>query len=125
MGLFFQKRYNEGITLDLKTLINSIRNFEGIKRKNMIQGVTTLLNDSYNINGKTVLGFGDDASAIDIDNQQLLLLATDGMWGKLMEADPWWGRILFCPGKCKRHRSHGWHTNGNDQCPVGTGSRYL
>ena len=76
--------------MDLKALINSIRNFEGIKRKNMINGVTKLLEESYNINGRTVLGFGDDASAIDIDNQQLLLLATDGMWGKLMEADPWW-----------------------------------
>jgi len=76
--------------LDLKALINSIRNFEGIKRKNMIKDVTSLLKDSYNVAGKTVLGFGDDASAIDIGNQQLLLLAADGMWGKLMEADPWW-----------------------------------
>jgi putative methanogenesis marker protein 2 len=76
--------------LDLKALINSIRNFEGIKRKNMIKDVTSLLKDSYNVAGRTVLGFGDDASAIDIGNQQLLLLAADGMWGKLMEADPWW-----------------------------------
>ena len=76
--------------MDLKDLITSIRNYEGITRKNMIKGVTSLLKDSYNITGKTVLGFGDDASAIDIDNQQLLLLATDGMWGKLMEADPRW-----------------------------------
>lgn len=76
--------------MDLKDLINSIRNYEGITRKNMIKEVTGLLKDSYNIAGKTVLGFGDDASAIDIGNQQLLLLATDGMWGKLMELDPWW-----------------------------------
>jgi uncharacterized protein len=76
--------------LDFKTLINSIRNFEGIKRKNMIKDVTDLLKDSYNIAGKTVLGFGDDASAIDIGNHQLILLAADGMWGKLMDADPWW-----------------------------------
>lgn len=76
--------------MDLKDLVNSIRNFEGITRKNMISEVTDILKDSYNIAGKTVLGFGDDASAIDIGNHQVVLLATDGMWGKLMEADPWW-----------------------------------
>jgi len=76
--------------LELKTLVDSIRNFEGIKRKNMIKNVTDQLKDSYNVTGKTVLGFGDDASAIDIGNQQLLLLAADGMWGKLMDADPYW-----------------------------------
>lgn len=76
--------------MDLNALIDSIRNFEGIKRKNLIKDVTGILHDSYNIAGRTVLGFGDDASAIDIDNDQLILLAADGMWGKLMEADPWW-----------------------------------
>ncbi|OPY26569.1 MAG: thiamine monophosphate kinase [Methanobacterium sp. PtaU1.Bin242] len=76
--------------MDLNALIDSIRNFEGIKRKNLIKNVTHILQDSYNIAGRTVLGFGDDASAIDIGNGQLLLMAADGMWGKLMEADPWW-----------------------------------
>jgi putative methanogenesis marker protein 2 len=76
--------------LDLKPLIESIRNFEGITRKNLIEDVTGLLKDTYNISGKTLLGFGDDASAIDIGNGQVLLMAADGMWGKLMEADPWW-----------------------------------
>ena len=76
--------------MDLNALINSIRNFEGIKRKNLIKDVTDLLKDSYNISGRTILGFGDDASAIDIENNQLLLLAADGMWGKLMDADPRW-----------------------------------
>lgn len=76
--------------MDLKDIITSIRSYEGITRKNMIKEVTDILKDSYNIAGKTVLGFGDDASAVDIGNNQLVLLATDGMWGKLMEADPWW-----------------------------------
>lgn len=76
--------------MNLNLLIDSIRNFEGIKRKNLIKNVTNILQDSYNVSGKTVLGFGDDAAAIDIGDQQLLLLAADGMWGKLMEADPWW-----------------------------------
>jgi putative methanogenesis marker protein 2 len=76
--------------LDLNALIDSLRNFEGIKRKNAIKEITTILDDTYNIAGNTILSFGDDASAIDIGNGQLALLAADGMWGKLMEADPRW-----------------------------------
>ncbi|MCC7551712.1 MAG: methanogenesis marker 2 protein, partial [Methanobacterium sp.] len=76
--------------MDLKPLIDSIRNFEGITRKNLIKDVTGLLEETYNISGQTILGFGDDASALDIGNGQVVLMAADGMWGKLMEADPWW-----------------------------------
>jgi len=76
--------------LDLKSLVNSIKNFEGITRKNLIKDVTGVLEDTYNIAGRTILGFGDDASALEINNEQVVLLAADGMWGKLMEADPWW-----------------------------------
>ncbi len=76
--------------MDLKSLIDSIRNFEGITRKNLIKDVTGLLEETYNISGKTLLGFGDDASALEIGNSQVVLMAADGMWGKLMEADPWW-----------------------------------
>jgi putative methanogenesis marker protein 2 len=76
--------------MDLKTLIDSLRNFEGIKRKNLIKDITSVLNDTYNIAGNTILSFGDDASAINIGNGKLALLAADGMWGKLMEADPRW-----------------------------------
>lgn len=76
--------------MDLNALIASLRDFEGIKRKNNIRDITQILSDSYNIQGNTILSFGDDASAIDIGNGKLVLLAADGMWGKLMEADPKW-----------------------------------
>lgn len=76
--------------MDLKPLVDSIRNFEGITRKNLIKDVTGILKETYNISGRTILGFGDDASALEIGNGQVVLLAADGMWGKLMEADPWW-----------------------------------
>jgi len=76
--------------VDLNDLIISLRNFEGITRKNPIKNITNILKDTYNIAGKTVLSFGDDASALDIGNNKLVLLAADGMWGKLMEADPRW-----------------------------------
>jgi putative methanogenesis marker protein 2 len=76
--------------LNLNTLVDSIRSYDGITRKNFIRGATRILDDTYNIGGRTALGFGDDASAIDIGNDNLLLMAADGMWGRLMEGDPRW-----------------------------------
>lgn len=76
--------------MDLDQLVNSIINYEGVTRKKPIKELTTILHDAYNVAGNTLLGFGDDASAIDIGNDNLLLLAADGMWGKLMDADPYW-----------------------------------
>ena len=76
--------------MSLKSLVDSIKNFEGLTRKKNIKDVTTLLGDSYKAGGRTVLSFGDDASALDIGNDKVVLLAADGMWGKLMEADPFW-----------------------------------
>ena len=76
--------------MDLNALVDSIRSYDGITRKNFIRGATRILQDSYNIGGRTALGFGDDASAIDIGNDTLLLMAADGMWGRLMEGDPRW-----------------------------------
>ena len=76
--------------MDLNTIVDSIKEFEGVTRKKPIKKITQILDEVYNISGKVVLSFGDDASAIDIGNGKLLLLAADGMWGKLMEADPRW-----------------------------------
>jgi putative methanogenesis marker protein 2 len=76
--------------VDLNSLIDSIKNFEGITRKNSINHIANILKETYNIAGNTILSFGDDASAIEIGNEKLALLAADGMWGKLMEADPRW-----------------------------------
>ncbi len=76
--------------MNLDALVNSIKTYEGITRKNFIRGATKILDDTYNIAGRTALGFGDDASAINIGNDTLLLMAADGMWGKLMEGDPRW-----------------------------------
>lgn len=74
----------------MNALIDSIKIYDGITRKNFIKGATSILDETYNIAGRTTLGFGDDASAIDIGNDNLLLMAADGMWGKLMEGDPQW-----------------------------------
>ena len=63
--------------MDLSSLVDSIRSFEGITRKNLIKDVTGLLEETYNISGRTLLGFGDDASALEIGNCQVVLLASD------------------------------------------------
>ena len=76
--------------MNLDALVNSIKTYEGITRKNFIKGATKVLDDTYNIAGRTALGFGDDASAIDIGNDTYLLMAADGMWGQLMEGNPRW-----------------------------------
>lgn len=76
--------------MELSHLVESIKNFEGVTRKKPIRSITSILQGAYNVTGKTMLGFGDDASAIDIGDDKVLLLAADGMWGKLMEADPYW-----------------------------------
>ncbi|UTB33297.1 MAG: methanogenesis marker 2 protein [Methanobacterium sp. ERen5] len=76
--------------MNLDALVNSIKTYKGITRKNFIKGATKILDDTYNIAGRTALGFGDDASAIDIGNDNYLLMAADGMWGQLMEGNPRW-----------------------------------
>lgn len=76
--------------MDFGEIIESIRTFKGVTRKHSIADVREKLKDSYNISGNVYLAFGDDAAAIDIGNNQLMLLATDGIWGTLMDIDPWW-----------------------------------
>jgi len=76
--------------LELAELVKSLQNFEGILRKESIENITDKLKDVYNISGETLLDFGDDASAIDIGNDNVILFAADGIWGKLMDADPYW-----------------------------------
>ncbi len=76
--------------MDLDDIIHSLKNFEGVTRKRPIKNIVSILNDAYNVSGNTYLGYGDDASAIRIGDGKLLLLAADGIWGRLMDADPYW-----------------------------------
>ncbi|MDR2544850.1 MAG: methanogenesis marker 2 protein [Methanobrevibacter sp.] len=76
--------------MDFDVLVDTIQKFEGVLRKNSIVKVTDSLKEVYNIGGKTLLGFGDDSSAIDIDNNKAVLVAADGIWGRLIDIDPYW-----------------------------------
>ena len=76
--------------MDLENLVKSIQEFEGVSRKSSIDNVISLLKESYNVSGDVVIDIGDDASAIDIGNNQVILLAADGIWGQIMNVNPYW-----------------------------------
>ena len=76
--------------MDFKALIKSIQDFEGVTRKNSIDNVISLLKDAYNVSGNVIIDIGDDASAVDIGNNQALLIAADGIWGQIMDVNPYW-----------------------------------
>ena len=76
--------------MDFKKLVESIREFEGVTRKSSIDNVISLLTEAYNVSGDVVIDIGDDASAIDIGNGQVVLVAADGIWGQIMNVNPYW-----------------------------------
>lgn len=76
--------------MELADLVKSLQDFEGVSRKKSIESITDKLKEVYNVSGETLLDFGDDASAIDLGDGNVVLFAADGIWGKLMDADPYW-----------------------------------
>lgn len=76
--------------MDFENLVKSIREFEGVSRKSSIDNVISVLKESYNVSGNVVIDIGDDASAIDIGNDQVILIAADGIWGQIMNVNPYW-----------------------------------
>lgn len=76
--------------MELADLVKSLQDFEGVSRKKSIESITNKLKEVYNVSGETLLDFGDDASAIDLGDGNIVLFAADGIWGKLMDADPYW-----------------------------------
>ena len=76
--------------MELSELVKSLQSFKGVSRKNSIEKVTKTLGAVYNITGDVLLDFRDDASAIDSGDNQVVLLAADGIWGDLMNVDPYW-----------------------------------
>ena len=76
--------------MDFENLVKSIQEFKGVSRKSSIDNVISLLNEAYNVSGDVVIDIGDDASAIDIGNNQVMLIAADGIWGDIMNVNPYW-----------------------------------
>lgn len=69
-----------------ETIAKVVQEYEGVKRKHAIgEMVKALRIDAPHV----VASFGEDAAVIE-HNGEALLLAADGIWSKLMEADPYW-----------------------------------
>ncbi len=67
-------------------IAKTVREYEGVRRKQTIgEMVRALRIDSPSV----LASFGEDAAVID-HGEEVLLLAADGIWSRLMEADPYW-----------------------------------
>jgi uncharacterized protein len=72
--------------MSLESLAEELRGFVGITRKKQIG---YLVEHFPILSDKIIAHFGEDAAVID-DGDYVLLFAADGIWSKLMEADPEW-----------------------------------
>lgn len=73
-----------------ESIAKVVREYEGVRRKHAIGDMVKALK----IDAPHVLAsFGEDAAVIE-HHGEALLLAADGIWSKLMEADPYWAG--FC-----------------------------
>ncbi|MFX1296720.1 MAG: AIR synthase related protein [Promethearchaeota archaeon] len=80
--------------MDIKKIVNFITQFEGIKRKypisNLILPLTKTLIHKYPPL-EMIRSFGEDSAVLEISNisfTHYFLLAMDGIWSKLIKADP-------------------------------------
>ncbi len=76
--------------MDLEELAEGIRNFEGVTRKRQIEGIVSIFETVRPEYKDAIVDFGDDAAVIDIGGDDVILFAADGIWGRLLDASPWW-----------------------------------
>ena len=69
------------------TVAQAVREYEGVTRKKVIGDMVRSLRIE---NPDVIASFGEDAAVIRHNAEDALLLAADGIWSKLMEADPFW-----------------------------------
>jgi putative methanogenesis marker protein 2 len=80
----------EGLFLDLEKIANEIRTFEGLTRKHNIADIVNIFETVRSEYGNCIADFGDDAAVLDAGNEDVILFAADGIWGRLLHASPWW-----------------------------------
>jgi len=81
----FDRSFNLS-AMNLESLAGELRGFVGITRKKQIGNLMQF----FPVESKQIIAsFGEDAAVID-DGSEVMLLAADGIWSRLMEADPEW-----------------------------------
>lgn len=73
-------------TCSTELIAKAVREYEGVRRKSEIGAI---VNDLQLDCPGVIASFGEDAAVIQ-NNGDALLLAADGIWSKLMDADPYW-----------------------------------
>jgi len=73
--------------MKLSALIEDLKCFPGIQRKQAVGRVLEALGGAWDF-GSTVIGPGDDAAVLKMDSQRSLLLAADSIMPLLVEKDP-------------------------------------
>jgi putative methanogenesis marker protein 2 len=76
--------------MELQKIAMEIREFEGVTRKKPIADLINIFESVRSEYSNSVVDFGDDAAIIDIDGNEYILFAADGIWGRLVNASPWW-----------------------------------
>jgi putative methanogenesis marker protein 2 len=76
--------------MDLEKIVKEIREFEGVTRKKPLAELINIFDTVRSEYSSSVVDFGDDAAVIDIGGDDYVLFAADGIWGRLVNASPWW-----------------------------------
>jgi uncharacterized protein len=76
--------------LNLEKLAEGIKNFEGVTRKKQIENIVSVFEAVRPEYKNAIVDFGDDAAVIDIGGDDVILFAADGIWGRILDASPWW-----------------------------------
>jgi putative methanogenesis marker protein 2 len=72
--------------MNLESLAAELRGFVGVTRKKQIGDLISY----FPVESERIIAsFGEDAAVID-DGEEVMLLAADGIWSRLMEVDPEW-----------------------------------
>lgn len=72
--------------MNLESTASELRGFVGVTRKKQIGDIIAY----FPVESERVIAsFGEDAAVID-DGEEVMLLAADGIWSRLMEVDPEW-----------------------------------
>jgi len=72
--------------MNLKDLLYEIREFDGVKRKSDIGPIVEGFEEKEDF---VIASFGEDAAVLDFGDD-VLLMSADGIWEKMIDADPYW-----------------------------------